>query len=246
MAFVGCSLLLGWNKKRFPSKTILRVYTLSRYSCSHTRLRSLNVSGCGTRDDVKQAQVADSIKRMAQSVNSDDRAKAVTQCRKLPSQERLEVLLSLAKDESLNVRYSALSQLSSVGAENPRRTLEKIREVLREEKEATLIGAAADVLFSLPLPEVFDELVALYEKTSDWIVRLSIVAGIGELKHPRSFEFLAQALESKDDLVISTAIGALGELGDKRALELLEPLLDSTDATIRDRAYNNIQRLKEA
>jgi HEAT repeat protein len=170
----------------------------------------------------------------------------VTQCRKLPSQERLEVLLSLAKDESLNVRYSALSQLSSVGAENPRRTLEKIREVLREEKEATLIGAAADVLFSLPLPEVFDELVALYEKTSDWIVRLSIVAGIGELKHPRSFEFLAQALESKDDLVISTAIGALGELGDKRALELLEPLLDSTDATIRDRAYNNIQRLKEA
>lgn len=170
----------------------------------------------------------------------------MTQCRKLPSQERLEVLLSLAKDESLNVRYSALSQLSSVGAENPRRTLEKIREVLREEKEATLIGAAADVLFSLPLPEVFDELVALYEKTSDWIVRLSIVAGIGELKHPRSFEFLAQALESKDDLVISTAIGALGELGDKRALELLEPLLDSTDATIRDRAYNNIQRLKEA
>lgn len=169
----------------------------------------------------------------------------MTNCRKLPSHERLEVLLSLVKDESLNVRYSALSQLSSVGMENPRKTFEKIREVLQEEKEATLIAAAADVLFSLQVPEAFEELVALYEKTSDWIVRLSIVAGVGELKHPRSFEFLAGALHSQDDLVTSTAVGALGELGDKRAIELLEPLLNSTDPTIRDRAFNNIQRLKE-
>eukprot|EP00871_Galdieria_phlegrea_P002875 jgi/Galph1/3589/GphlegSOOS_G2307.1 len=207
---------------------------------------------CCHERDRKKSEPVDSVKDLAQSPDPSSRAQllirleqAVLQSRQLPDQQRLEVLLELVWDESLNVRYSAISQLSSVGIVDPYRTFSIICEVLKHEKEATLTAAAADVLFTLGIPEAFDELEKLYETTNDWIVRLSIVAGIGELKHPRSFDFLAKALRSSDELVVSTAIGALGELGDLRALDILEPLLQSKDATIRDRAFNNIQRLKE-
>ncbi|MGB6166968.1 MAG: HEAT repeat domain-containing protein, partial [Geitlerinemataceae cyanobacterium] len=123
------------------------------------------------------------------------------------------------------------------------KTLELLRDRLHHDSELDVKAAAADSLGALKLVEAFDDLKQVYQQSSDWIIRLSIVAALGEMGEPQAFEILQDALQSEEDLVKGAAIGALGEQGDDRAVALLLPFIDHDDWQIRFRVAQALGRL---
>jgi len=49
-------------------------------------------------------------------------------------------------------------------------------------------AAAADAIGGLKLTAAYDDLVAVYQQSCDWLIQFSIVAALGELGEPRGFE----------------------------------------------------------
>jgi len=95
----------------------------------------------------------------------------------------------------------------------------------------------------LKLHAAFEDLQQLYHNTPEWLVQFSIIAALGELGDPRSFELLKEALSSEVELVQTAAISSLGELGDLQAVPLLVPYASSSDWQIRYRVTQALARL---
>ncbi|MDY6898282.1 MAG: HEAT repeat domain-containing protein, partial [Cyanobacteriota bacterium] len=104
-------------------------------------------------------------------------------------------------------------------------------------------AAAADCLGGLKLVAAFDDLQQLYQSTGDWIIKLSVIAALGELGEPRGFELLKQALSEDNDLVKTAAISSMGELGNAQAVDILAPYAGDSDWQIRYRVAQALNRL---
>ncbi len=97
---------------------------------------------------------------------------------------------------------------------------------------------------ALKLKAAFEDLQQLYQTSNEWIVKFSIIATLGELGDPRSFELLQQALSSDNELVQTAAISSLGDLGDTQAVPLLAPYATNPDWQIRYRVAQALGRLR--
>lgn len=104
-------------------------------------------------------------------------------------------------------------------------------------------AAAADAIGALKITQAFDDLVRVYQNTSEWLVKLSIVAAIGEMGEPKAFSLLEDALNSENELIQTIAISALGELGNLEAIPLLKPFAVHSDWQIRYRVLQALERL---
>ena len=176
----------------------------------------------------------ESVQTLLSSTDFGDRLRGVNQLRELDRAVAFEMVQPIVQDSNVRVRYAAMSQLSSLGHENPSRTLEMLRVGIKD-PEADVQAAAADCIGALHLVEAYPELKQLYISTSDWIVQMSIVATLGELGEPLAIEILESAINSGTELLIVSAIGALGELKDERAIAILEPFAQNPDSQIRYR-----------
>jgi HEAT repeat protein len=176
----------------------------------------------------------ESVQTLLSSTDFGDRLRGVNQLRELDRAVSFEMVQPMVQDSHVRVRYAAMSQLSSLGHENPSRTLEMLRVGIKD-PEADVQAAAADCIGALHLVEAYPELRQLYISTSDWIVQMSIVATLGELGEPLAIEILESAINSGTELLIVSAIGALGELKDERAIAILEPFAQNSDSQIRYR-----------
>lgn len=176
----------------------------------------------------------ESVHTLLSSTDFGDRLRGVNQLRELDRSVSFEMIQPMVQDSNVRVRYAAMSQLSSLGHENPTRTLEMLRVGIKD-PEADVQAAAADCIGALHLVEAYPELRQLYISTSDWIVQMSIVATLGELGEPLAIEILESAINSGTELLIVSAIGALGELKDDRAIVILEPFAQNPDSQIRYR-----------
>ena len=176
----------------------------------------------------------ESVQTLLSSTDFGDRLRGVNQLRELDRAVAFEMVQPIVQDSNVRVRYAAMSQLSSLGHENPSRTLEMLRVGIKD-PEADVQAAAADCIGALHLVEAYPELKQLYISTSDWIVQMSIVATLGELGEPLAIEILESAINSGTELLIVSAIGALGELKDERAIAILEPFAQNSDSQIRYR-----------
>ena len=176
----------------------------------------------------------ESVQTLLSSTDFGDRLRGVNQLRELDRAVSFEMVQPIVQDSNVRVRYAAMSQLSSLGHENPTRTLEMLRVGIKD-PEADVQAAAADCIGALHLVEAYPELKQLYISTSDWIVQMSIVATLGELGEPLAIEILESAINSGTELLIVSAIGALGELKDERAIAILEPFAQNPDSQIRYR-----------
>lgn len=177
----------------------------------------------------------ESIQQQLQSENVGDRLRAVNDLRQLEPAIAFELIQPAIADKSARVRYAAVSQMATLGAENREVALSVLRDRLHNDSEADVQAAAADALAALKLTEAFDDLRQQYENTQEWLVKFSIVAALGEMGDPRSFEILEDALLNGEQLVKTVAICALGELGDRRAIPLLLPYATDSDWQIRHR-----------
>jgi HEAT repeat protein len=177
----------------------------------------------------------ESVQELLSSDDFGQRLSAVNQLRQLDPPIAFDMIQTAIVDSSVRVRYAAVSQMATLGHQNPTLALEVLRRCLLEDPEPDVQAAAADSLGALKLTEAYDDLERLYHQTSEWLVKFSIIAALGELGDPRSFDLLSTALESDNELIQTAAIGSLGELEDERALPLLLNFVSHSDWQIRHR-----------
>ncbi|MFM7365336.1 MAG: phycobilisome degradation protein NblB [Cuspidothrix sp.] len=185
---------------------------------------------------------AESIRELLSSENLGDRLRAVNQIRELQPQIALELVQIAINDSSARVRYSAVSQMDTLGLQDLQLSLQILRGLLSD-PEPDVQAAAADCLGALKLHDAFEDLQKLYQETPEWLVQFSIIATLGELGDPRAFELLTQAIASDNGLIQTAAISSFGELGDPRAVTLLLPYSTDADWQVRYRVVQALTHL---
>jgi HEAT repeat protein len=188
----------------------------------------------------------ESVQELLSSEDYGQRISGVNQLRQLEPAEAFELIKPVVTDNNTRVRYAAVSQLDTLGKQDLEATLTMLRDRLLNDKEPDVQAAAADALGALKLTEAYEDLLQLYRQTSEWIVQFSIIAALGELGDPRSFELLQEALNSNTSLVQLAAICSFGELGDARAVPLLIPFATNPDWQVRYRIVQALSNLKSA
>ncbi len=183
----------------------------------------------------------DSAQALLCSEAFGDRIQGINALREMAAADAFALLLTVLDDPNVRVRYAAVSLLASVGQVDLPQSLELLRAALRD-PEMDVVAAAADAIAGLRLHDGYPDLRDLYQETTDWIVRFSIVSALGELGDPRGFEILEHALQSKDALLVPAAIGALGELGDPQAIALIMPYVTDPDWQVRHRVLQAFLR----
>lgn len=186
----------------------------------------------------------ESIKEMLSSEDLGDRLRAVNQIRDLEdTKAAFDLIQATVNDRNARVRYSAISQMDTLGGQDLETALTVLRDRLLNDPEPDVQAAAADCLGALKLTEAYDDLQQLYHNTPEWLVKFSIIATLGELGEPRSFELLKEALASDNGLVQTAAISSLGDLGDPQAVALLIPYATNSDWQIRYRVVQALAKL---
>jgi HEAT repeat protein len=185
----------------------------------------------------------ESVRELLNSDDFGDRLRAVNQIRQLDRAIAFDLIQIAVGDANARVRYAAVSQLATLGQYSTLKALDILRNALLHDPESDVQAAAADALGALKLTTAFADLQQLYYTTDKWLVQFSIIAALGELGEPQSFDLLETALNSDNPLIKTAAIGSLGELGDSRALPLLVPYASDTDWQIRHRVVQALGRL---
>ncbi|MBW4556790.1 MAG: HEAT repeat domain-containing protein [Trichormus sp. ATA11-4-KO1] len=184
----------------------------------------------------------ESVRQLLSSEDLGDRLRAVNQARELEPAKAFELIQIAIGDSNSRVRYSAVSQIDTLGNQNLQLSLDILRGLLND-PEPDVQAAAADCLGALKLHDAFADLEQLYNTTPEWLVQFSIIATLGELGDPRAFALLKQALSSENELVQTAAISSFGELGDIQAIPLLAPFASNSDWQIRYRVVQALTRL---
>jgi HEAT repeat protein len=184
----------------------------------------------------------ESVKQLLDSEDLGDRLRAVNQIRELEPTTAFGLIQVAIGDSSARVRYSAVSQMDTLGTQDLDLSLSILRDLLQD-PEPDVQAAAADCLGALKLHSAFEDLQQLYRTTNEWLVQFSIIATLGELGDPRSFTLLEQALASDNALIQTAAISSFGELGDLQAIPLLAPYANNADWQVRYRVVQALTRL---
>ena len=185
----------------------------------------------------------ESVQQLLSSEDFGKRISGVNQLRQLEPSVAFELIQPVVTDSNTRVRYAAVSQLDTLGGQDLQATLTMLRDRLLNDSEPDVQAAAADAIGALKLTEAFEDLQRLYHQTPEWLVQFSIIATLGELGDPRSFELLEEALNSDTGLVQTAAISSLGDLGDARAVPLLTPHATNSDWQVRYRLVQALTKL---
>jgi len=177
------------------------------------------------------------------------RLHGVEQCRQLAPTVAMNFLREVITDRNARVRYAAVSQLGNMeglSAAQKQELLPLLRERLYGDSEADVQAAAADALAGLGLTEAYGDLERAYRESPEWLVKFSVIAGLGVLGDARAYPLLLEALDADIDLLKLAAIGALADLGDMRAVPHLGELVNHPDWQVRLRLAQALQRLDGA
>ena len=185
----------------------------------------------------------ESVQELLSSENFGQRISGINQLRQLEPSVAFELIQPLVADKNTRVRYAAVSQLDTLGHQDLQASLTILRDRLINDSEPDVQAAAADALGALKLTEAFEDLQRLYHQTPEWLVQFSIIATLGELGDPRSFELLEEGLNSDTSLIQTAAISSFGELGDARAVSLLIPFATNPDWQVRYRVAQALGKL---
>ncbi len=184
-------------------------------------------------------QTLEQIREMLSAEKFGDRIKAINQLRDIDPATAFRLITPLCDDSNTRVRYAAVSQIATLGAQD-KPTAYTVLTASLGDPEPDVQAAAADALGALKLTDALDDLKELYETTAEWLVQMSVVACLGEMGDPQAFDLLASALKAENALVSVSAIGALGELEDDRAIPLLLTYADNDDWQVRHRVAQSL------
>ncbi|MEW6496443.1 MAG: phycobilisome degradation protein NblB [Cyanobacteriota bacterium] len=185
----------------------------------------------------------ESVQELLSSEDFGQRISGVNQLRQLEPSVAFELIQPVVMDKNTRVRYAAVSQLDTLGTQDLQATLTILRDRMINDSEPDVQAAAADALGALKLTEAYEDMLQLYRSTPEWLVQFSIIAALGELGDPRSFDLLQEALNSETSLIQTAAISSFGELGDARAVPLLVPFVTNPDWQMRYRLVQALGKL---
>jgi HEAT repeat protein len=188
------------------------------------------------------AHPPEAVQALLESSDYGDRIRGLNQLRDLDPAVAYPLLEPMASDSNVRVRYMAVSQLAYLGEHNRDRAIPCLTAALKD-PEVDVQAAAADALSALRAEGAYEHLEALYRSTSEWLLQMSILAGLGELGDPRAFDLLVSALDSDNALNVPAAVGSLGELGDVRAVPHLLKLVANPDWQLRQRLAQALGQL---
>ncbi|MEM6868250.1 MAG: HEAT repeat domain-containing protein [Cyanobacteria bacterium P01_C01_bin.121] len=201
-------------------------------------------SNSGPNSTPESGQSPEQIQQLLHSENFGDRIKGINFLRTLEPDIAFKLITPLCSDNNTRVRYAAVSQVSTLGEQDKAAALDLLKNALGDD-EPDVQAAAADSLGALKLTESLPDLQTLYENTPEWLVKMSVVACLGEMGDRNAFDLLASALSADNSLVVVSAIGALGELGDERALPLLLPYAKNDDWQVRHRVAQALGHFRQ-
>ncbi|MEO0085252.1 MAG: HEAT repeat domain-containing protein [candidate division WOR-3 bacterium] len=153
------------------------------------------------------------------------------------SDRTIGALVELLASDVLEERIRALAALLEEG----RAAIMPLTELLSH-PEPTIRSAAAEALGMIGEPACLDYLLPL-TGDAESSVRLAVVRALGRIRHVRSAERLAFALEDQDQKVSAGAANALETLGEL-SVEPMFQLLTSPCAETRVRAIAVLGRLR--
>lgn len=185
----------------------------------------------------------ESVQQLLISEDFGQRLSGINQLRQLEPSVAFELIQPVVNDSNTRVRYAAISQLDTLGSQDLQATFTILRDRLLNDSEPDVQAAAADALGALKFTEAYEDLQQLYHKSSEWLVQFSIIAALGELGEPRSFELLEEALASNTSLIQTAAISSFGDLGDRRAVPLLIPFASDPDWQVRYRVAQALSKI---
>ncbi|MGK7899898.1 MAG: phycobilisome degradation protein NblB [Hormoscilla sp.] len=185
----------------------------------------------------------ESVAKLLSSEDYGDRLRGINELRQVEEAIAFEMIQPLIVDNNVRIRYAAVSQMAILGQQDLQKSLQILRDRLFNDPEIDVKAAAADALGALKLTEAFSDLEQVYQSTEEWLLKLSIVATLGEMGDPRAFDILADGLKSETDIVKTAAISSLGELGDSRGVTLLIPFASNSDWQVRYRVVLALNRL---
>jgi HEAT repeat protein len=184
----------------------------------------------------------ESVRILLSSANLGDRLRGVNQLRELDKSLAFELVITPIKDSNTRVRYAAVSLLDTIGDVDLDKSLEILRNCLQD-AEYDVKAAAADALGALKLTAALPEIIDLYHQTEEWLLKLSIVAALGEMQDQRALPLLAEALESEVELIRMTTVQTIGELGNLAGVDLLTKIIEDPDTQIRFRVAEALGRI---
>lgn len=184
----------------------------------------------------------DSVRILLASTDYGDRLRGVNQLRELEPAIAFELIGDVLQDSNTRVRYAAVSMLDSIGSADLTKSLEILRACLHD-SEYDVQAAAADAIGGLQITSAIPELIELYHSTPEWLLKMSIVAALGNMNDPQVFPLMATAIQSETELVRMTAVQALGELADPQGVEILAPYRQDPDTQIRFRVAEALGRI---
>lgn len=185
----------------------------------------------------------ESVQELLSSEDFGQRISGVNQLRQLEPSVAFELIQPVVNDTNTRVRYAAVSQLDTLGTQDLQAALTILRDRMINDSEPDVQAAAADALGALKLTEAYEDMLQLYRSTPEWLVQFSIIAALGELGDPRSFDLLQEALNSETSLIQTAAVSSFGELGDARAVPLLIPFATNPDWQLRYRLVQALSKL---
>ncbi len=185
----------------------------------------------------------ESVKQALASEDLGDRLRAVNHLRQLDPAAAFPLIQAAIADPNARVRYAAVSQMSSLGEQDPDLSLEILRDRLLNDPEMDVQSVAADSLAALHLTAAFEDIQMVFHQTSEWLLQFSIIAALGELGDLRAYDLLVSLLNGESELLQLAAIGSLGELGDRRAVPLLANFVTDTDWQMRHRVAQALSYL---
>ncbi len=164
--------------------------------------------------------------------NPQLRRKAMTALRQYDPEQAVPLLKRHMYDEQFSLRSFVASGL---GHKRNGEAFEALLTLISRETDHNVIAEAANSLSKFG-PPALPHLVEIYEKNSNWLIRLSIFAVIGEFKSPETLlHFCTLGLQGEDLIVKRAALSNLKQL--KEAPQRAEALEIACQAATDNHAF---------
>ncbi len=186
------------------------------------------------------AEVREQIEKLY-SPNSKDREKAVREFFGMGEKAAPAVpfLISLLKDEDLQVRWYAASTLGDI---EDIRAVEPLIAALKEDKDWRIRQCVAVSLMYLKDPRAVEQLIVAL-KDENKSVRYAAALALGSIKDSKAVESLIAALKDNEWDVRAGAVAALAEIKDIRAISPLIDTLEDKHPAVREIIAKALRRI---
>lgn len=202
----------------------------------------------------------ESIRQLIISQTKADQQRALVLVRHLDVGNALPLLLlCVAKSKNEFVRSSAAVALGHLEFDSARDVEMELRTkcvdklvalLLGDEDYGVRSGAAAGLGYSArhngdEEGVILDALTRAVFEDTEWQVRFSALAALGDVRDKRAIPILLPALQDTNDLLVQAAVGALGNIGDASVVPRLLSLLGSSDMMTRQRLAQALGEIKD-